>query len=188
MPGHAGSLPCPRAVCGASAPRPWLRSGCSANLVRPCSGRQSLATLEGCQLRERRGPEERSLHYLLCEQRLQQRHERRRQPCTSPSEHKASCVKAQQRVLSAPAFACGGRTFRIHCYAAAATEQEAVALPGVRITQEELPESKVRLRIEVPAQEVRKAYDRALKEARRYTTVPGFRKGKRVRYMPQVET
>jgi trigger factor len=57
--------------------------------------------------------------------------------------------------------------------------QSAAAMaPAVKTTVTELPESRVRVEAEVPAEEVQRRLEQAAKELGRQMRVPGFRKGK----------
>lgn len=54
---------------------------------------------------------------------------------------------------------------------------------GIRLTEERLPNSRVRVSVEVPATNVRWCYDRVLQSSRKNLDIPGFRKGKKVRLL-----
>ena len=48
----------------------------------------------------------------------------------------------------------------------------------MKVTQEKLPASQVRLEIEIPPEALQKEYDRVVQNLARSTNIPGFRKGK----------
>lgn len=52
---------------------------------------------------------------------------------------------------------------------------------GIRLTEERLPNSRMRVSVEVPATSVRWYYERVLQSSRKNLDIPGFRKGKKVR-------
>ncbi len=62
-----------------------------------------------------------------------------------------------------------------------APQEDGAAAKGVRLTEERLPGSRVRVTVEVPVQDVRTAYERGLQLARKRLELPGFRKGKKAR-------
>ncbi|KAK9835180.1 hypothetical protein WJX81_004039 [Elliptochloris bilobata] len=61
-----------------------------------------------------------------------------------------------------------------------APQQEAGTREGLRLTEERLPNSRVRVTVEVPAADVRTSYQRVLQQSRKKLEIPGFRKGKKV--------
>ena len=64
-----------------------------------------------------------------------------------------------------------------HC---AALQQGGKVREGTLCSSELLPNSVVRVKVEVPAKDVRLAYERGLQQARNRLEIPGFRKGKKV--------
>ncbi len=60
-----------------------------------------------------------------------------------------------------------------------APQEDSAVAKGVRLTEERLPDSRVRVTVEVPVQDVRTAYERGLQLARKRLELPGFRKGKK---------
>lgn len=66
-----------------------------------------------------------------------------------------------------------------HC-AALVLQQEGKVREGTLCSSELLPNSVVRVKVEVPAKDVRLAYERGLQQARKRLEIPGFRKGKKV--------
>ena len=54
---------------------------------------------------------------------------------------------------------------------------------GIRLTEERLPNSRMRVSVEVPATSVRWYYERVLQSSRKNLDIPGFRKGKKVRLL-----
>ncbi len=53
----------------------------------------------------------------------------------------------------------------------------------MKVTQEKLPNSRISLEIEVPAEKSKQAYEQVIRDLSRHATVPGFRKGKVPRHI-----
>ena len=64
-----------------------------------------------------------------------------------------------------------------------APQQSAGLSEGIRLTEERLPNSRMRVSVEVPATSVRWYYERVLQSSRKSLDIPGFRKGKKVRLL-----
>ena len=69
-----------------------------------------------------------------------------------------------------------------------APQQGSTLTEGIRLKEERLPNSRVRVSVEVPATNVRWCYDRVLQSSRKNLEIPGFRKGKKVRGCGAVST
>ncbi len=93
--------------------------------------------------------------------------------CVSYSNAAAHCTgeAVARRAVVTPARLCVKQ----------APQEDSAVAKGVRLTEERLPDSRVRVTVEVPVQDVRTAYERGLQLARKRLELPGFRKGKKAR-------